>query len=107
MPLPIEDFPTDKKLLCYVISPKIKNDGKYMWKFQPRHCANGITHIRGSDLTEPFLPIISDCPVSYSMSLAASWNIIGGVLDNTNLFQNTILALSDRFYFMMPSYYLQ
>ena len=69
MPLPIEDFPTDQKLLCYDISPKIKHDGKDMWKFQPRHCANGITHILGSDLTESFVPIITACPVSYSMTL--------------------------------------
>ena len=84
MPLPIEYVPADQKFLCYVISPKIKPDGKYTWKFQPRHCDNGITQIGGSDLNEPFVPIISDCPVSYSTALADSWYLIGGVLDNTN-----------------------
>ena len=107
MPLPIEDFPTDKKLLCYVISPKIKHDGKDMWKFQPRHCANGITHILGSDLTESFVPILSAYPVSYSMAFSSSWNILGLVLDNTNSFQNTIIAPADIFYIPVPPYYLQ
>ena len=46
MPLPIEDVPADQKFLCYVISPKIKPDGKDMKEFQPRHCNNGITQIQ-------------------------------------------------------------
>ena len=78
-----------------------------MWKFQPRHCSNGITQICGSDLTESFYTIISECPVSYSMAFSASCNIIGGVIDDTNYFKNTILALADRFYVPMPPYYLQ
>ena len=71
MPLPIEDVPVYQKLLCYVISPNIKPDGKDMWKFKPCHCANGITHIRRSDLTESFTPIISDFHFGYSMEFSA------------------------------------
>ena len=71
MPLPIEDVPADQKILCHVISPKIKVDGKDICKFQPRHCANGITQIRGCKLTESFPPIIISCTVSYSMAFLA------------------------------------
>ena len=78
-----------------------------MWKFQPRHCSNGITQICGSDLTESFYTIISGFTVSYSMAFSASCNLIGGVIDDTNSFQNTILALADRFYALFPPYYLQ
>ena len=78
-----------------------------MWKLQPRHCSNGITQICGSDLTESFYTIISDCPVSYSMAFSASCNLIGGVIDDTNYFKTKILALADRFYVPMPPYYLQ
>ena len=107
MPLPIEYVPADQKFLCYVISPKIKPDGKDMWKFQPRHCANGITQIRGSYLNGSFVPIISACIVSSSTSLTASWNIIGVVLEDTNSFKSTIIDLADRLYVPMPPYYLQ
>ena len=68
-----------------------------MWKFQSRCCANGITQIRGSDLTESFFPIIIDFPVSSIMALAASWNIIGVLIDDTNYFQNK--------YFILMIYY--
>ena len=78
-----------------------------MWKFQSRCCANGITQIRGSDLTESFFPIIIDFPVSSIMALAASWNIIGVLIDDTNYFQNKILYPDDIFYVPMPPYYLQ
>ena len=107
MPLPIEDVPSYQKLFCYVISPNIKTDDKYMWKFQSRRCDNGITQIRGSDLTESFFPIISDFPFSSIIALAASCNIIGVVIDDTNSFQNTILYPADIFYVPMPPYYLQ
>ena len=107
MPLPIEDFPTDQKLLCCDISPNIKHDGKDMWRFQPRHCDNGITHIRGYDLTESFVPIIIACHVSYIMALEDLWNIIGVVFYDTNSFQNTILSPSDILYVPMPPYCLQ
>ena len=66
-----------------------------------------ITHIQGSDLTESFVPIISACPVSYSMAFSTSWNIIWVLLDYTNSFQNTIIAPADIFYVPMPPYYLQ
>ena len=71
MPLPIEDVPVYQKLLCYVISPNIKPDGKDIWKFKPRHFVNDITHICGSELSESFTPIISDCPVGYSMAFSS------------------------------------
>ena len=70
MPLPIEDFPTDKKFLYYVISPKIKHDGKYMWKFQPFHGDNGSTQIHGSNFTESFFPVIGAYPVRSSMAVS-------------------------------------
>ena len=78
-----------------------------MWKFKSRHCANAITHIRRSDLTESFTPIIIDFPFGYSMEFSSWWNIIVGFLDDTNYFQNTILAPDDIFYVPMPPYYLQ
>ena len=78
-----------------------------MWKFQPRHCTNGISYIWGSDLTESFVPIISAWRVSYIMALEASWNIIGLDIDDTKYFQNKILSPADRFYVPMPPYYLQ
>ena len=41
------------------------------------------------------------------MDLSGSLNLIGGVLDVTNTFQNTVIASADRIYATMPPYYLQ
>ena len=78
-----------------------------MCKFKPYHCANGRTQIRGSDFTESFPPVISTCTVPSSIVLTASWNIIGGLIDVTNAFQNTMLAPANRIYILMPPYFLQ
>ena len=63
MPLLVEDVPSDKKLLGHFISPKMRPNGKYSWKFCPYHCKKVTTQIHGSDFTEYFVPVIGVYPV--------------------------------------------
>ena len=86
--------------------PIIKS-GKDTWKFKPRHCANGSKHIRGSVFTETFIPVMGACTVPYSTALTDSWNIIGGLIDVTNAFKNTILSPAEIFYILIPPYFLK
>ena len=58
-------------------------------------------------LNTPPPPVIGACTVPYITALTESWNIIGGLLDVTNAFQNKILVPADRIYVLMPPYYLQ
>ena len=78
-----------------------------MWKINPCHNANGSTQICGSDFTESLSSAIGAYTAPSRIDLTGSWNIIEGLLDYTNAFQNTILAPSDRIYVLMPPYYLQ
>ena len=38
----IDYVPPNQKVLSSVVSPKIKPDGKYIWKFQPHIYENSI-----------------------------------------------------------------
>ena len=50
-PIPIKSLPEGKKVLRSLIAPSIKEgDCSDAWKFVARHCANGISHIKGIDL---------------------------------------------------------
>ena len=77
-----------------------------MWKFHSWHCENGSNNILGSDFNEKIYPSTRASTVCYIMYLVASWNIIGGVIETVNAFQNTVLAPSNIVYATMPSYYL-
>ena len=57
-----------------------------MQKFNPCRCANGSTHIHGYDFANHFFPSIRTCPALSIITLADSWNTIGGFIDATNVF---------------------
>ena len=94
-------------VLQSVVKPKLKPDGKYMWKFHPRRFASWSTYIHVSNFTWLLFPVIGECPVCFSVDIIPLLNIGGGVLGITNTLQNTILAPSNRCYVTMPPYYLQ
>ena len=104
MPLAIEDVPVDQKVLCSDISPKINPYGEYMCNLHPNYFMNVSNQIWDSDFGLLFGPVISDHKVCYIVALSASFNIIGWVLDVTNIFQNTTLDPKDIVYIMMPTY---
>lgn len=106
-PIPVSSIPPEKKVLKSVISLKVKPDGKNMWKFAPRHCANGAPQLQGIDFDESYAPVAGACPVRTQLAISASWNLIVGVIDVTNAFQNTILPPHKREYVTLPPYYLE
>ena len=80
----------DTKVLCSVIACNVKpTDNKHMWKLQACHCVNGKPMEQGVDFDESHSPAVDPSTIQATCGIASSENLILGMLDVTNAFQNT------------------
>ena len=71
-PIPIKSFPEGTKVLRSLITTSIKEGDCYdAWIFVARHCANGISHIKGIDFDPYNIPVAHADSFRINIAIAA------------------------------------
>jgi hypothetical protein len=90
-------LPKDTKILRSIISPNIKTTNvSYIYQFITQHCANGSAMIRGLDYQESYSAVALASSVLIAIAIGAAENMIFGIIDVKNAFQNTIIPSGQR-----------
>ena len=106
-PIPIKSLPEVKKILRSLIATSIKEGGySDAWDFFARHCANGISHIKGIYFDQSYSPVAHSDSSRIKIDIEGMHRITARILDVSNVFQNTNVPIHERFCISAPPYYL-
>jgi hypothetical protein len=106
-PIPVSTLPKGTKILRSIISPNIKTtDVPDMYQFITRHCANGSAMIRGLDYQESYSAVALASSVRIVVAIGAAENMIFGIIDVKNAFQNTMIPSGERQHLSLPPFYI-
>ena len=105
--IPVLTLPKDTKILRSIISPNIKTtDVPDIYQFITRHCANGSAMIRGLDYQESYSAVALASSVRIVVAIGAAENMIFGIIDVKNAFQNTMIPSGQRQHLSIPPFHL-
>jgi hypothetical protein len=106
-PIPVLLLPKDTKILRSIIAPNIKpTDVPDVYQSITRHCANSSAMIRGLDYQESYSAVALASSVRIVVAIGAAENMIFGIIDIKNAFQNTMIPSGERQHLSLPPFCL-
>ena len=78
-----------------------------VWKFVARHCANGISHIKGIDVDQSYSPLAHADSFRIKIAIESIHRLTDRILDVSNAFQYTNVSIHKKVCVSPTPYYLK
>ena len=84
------------RFIRYVLTPSIKTFSDNMYCYFPIHCANGGPQVKGIDFDQYSSPVLAAPTLWLIIAISTTYDLIIGITDVTNAFQNSLTDSSDQ-----------
>ena len=89
-PFPRSNLTSTTRIPWSVLSPSINNIGDNIYRYFPRHCANGGSQLKGIDFYQSYSPVLEAPTIRLIIVIDYTYHLTIVIADVTNNFHNTL-----------------